>query len=314
METTNRPALIREYDRRINLALDHIRDNLGANLSVNAIARAAFFSPYHFHRLFTAMTGETLYDHVRRLRLEKAAASLLYDPGKSVTDVALDCGFGSSATFARAFRDHFGMSASEWRAGGGTKKSKKRKSKSKAGKASNKLLGYSGGRQQSTLRPRRCNMKVEVKELPAHRVAYVRSKGGYEKNCINEAYETLMRWAGPRGLFGPDTKVIGASYDNPDITPISKCRYDACITIGDNVQPEGPVSAKEFPGGKYAVCRWRGRPQDIGPVFQSLMGEWFPSSGYQPGDAPCLEFYHNDPDTDPKGEATVDICIPVKPL
>ena len=314
MKTTNRSLLIREYERRLNLALDYIRHNLDADLSVSAVARAALFSPFHFHRLFTAMTGETLYEHVRRLRLEKAANSLLCSDNRSITDIALDCGFGSSATFARAFRGHFGVSASEWRMRGRAKKSKKSKSKSKTGKAPNNLLGYSGDRQRLTLQPRRRSMKVEVKELPSHRVAYVRSKSGYDEKAIHEAYETLCNWAGPRGLFGPNTKLIGASYDNPEITPISKCRYDACITIGDDVQAEGPISVKVFPGGKYAVYRWRGRPRDVGPVFQSLMGEWFPTSGYKPGDAPCLEFYHNYPDQDPKGEATVDICIPVKPI
>ena len=157
-------------------------------------------------------------------------------------------------------------------------------------------------------------MKVEVKELPAYRVAYVSSRRGYESGAIGEAYETLMRWAGPHGIFGPDTKVIGASYDNPEITPMAKCRYDACVSIGEDVKVDGPVSEKRFPGGKYAVYRYRGRPQDLGKVFQQFMGEWFPSSGYQPGDAACLEFYHNDPARDPKGEAIADICIPVKPL
>lgn len=293
--------------------MDYIRANLGGDLSVNAIARAALFSPFHFHRIFTALTGETLYYHVRRVRLDKAANMLLFSPELSITEVALDCGFGSSATFARAFREQFGMSASEWRSAA-SGKSKKRKTKSKRGKAHAPLLGYSWSRPHSTPQQRRCRMKVDVKQLPAHRVAYVRSKRGYEEKAIHEAYETLCRWAGPRGLLGPNTKVIGASYDNPEVTAMDKCRYDACITIGPDVRPEGPVSVKDFPAGKYAVYRWRGRPKDVGPVFRSLMGEWFPQSGYQPGDAPCLEFYHNDPDSDPKGEATVDICIPVKPL
>lgn len=314
MSTSTHPALVREYRRRLNLALDHIRENLDGVLTVESVSRAALFSPFHFHRLFSAMTGETLYDHIRRIRLEKAANALLQTLERSVTDIALDCGFGSSASFARAFRDHFGMSASGWRATGGTQKSKNRKTKSKEGKARGTRPGYSGARKGSPPQPGRCVMKVEIKELPAYRVAYVSSRSGYEEAAIHEAYETLMRWAGPRGIFGPNTKVIGASYDNPDITPMAKCRYDACVSIGDNVKPEAPVSVKTFPGGKYAVYRYRGRTQDLGRVYAQFMGEWFPSSGYQPGDAPCLDFYHNDPDTDPKGEIIADICIPVKPL
>jgi AraC family transcriptional regulator len=314
MKTIPQPALVGEYTRRINLARDHIREHLDGDLTVESVSRAALFSPFHFHRIFSALTGETLYDHIRRVRLEKAANSLLYTPERAVTDIALDTGFGSSASFARAFRDHFGVSASEWRASGGSKKSKKRKTDSKEWKARGGRSGYSGARHGSPPQPEGCVMKVEVKELPAYRVAYVSSTKGYEAAAIHEAYETLMRWAGPRGILGPNTKVIGASYDNPDITPVARCRYDACISIGDDVKPEAPVSVKQFPGGKYAVYRYRGRPQDLGKVFERFMGEWFPSSGYQPGDAACLEFYHNDPDTDPKGEATADICIPVKPL
>lgn len=314
MSTNTHPALVREYTRRLNLALDYIRDNLDGILTVESVSRAALFSPFHFHRLFSALTGETLYDHIRRVRLEKAANLLLYPSGRSVTDIALEVGFGSSASFARAFRDHFGMSASEWRVSGAHRKSKICKAKSKEGKARRTHPGYSGARQDSPPQPGRCSMKVEVRELPAYRVAYVSSARGYEAGAIHEAYETLMRWAGPRGIFGPDTRVIGASYDNPEITPLAKCRFDACVSLGENVKVEGPVSEKRFPGGKYAVYRYRGRTQELGKVYAQFMGEWFPSSGYQPGDAPCLDFYYNDPDADPNGEIIADICIPVKPL
>lgn len=314
MSMSTHPALVGEYTRRLNLARDYIRGNLDGELTVETVSRAALFSPFHFHRLFSAMTGETLYDHIRRVRLEKAANLLLNSPERPVTDIALDVGFGSSASFARAFRDHFEMSASEWRASGGKRKSKKCKTESKNGKARRTRPVYRGARQGSPPQTGRCGMKVELKELPAYRVAYVSSARGYESEAIGHAYETLMRWAGPRGVFGPDTKVIGASYDNPEITAVAKCRYDACVTIGEGVKVDGPVSEKRFPGGKYAVYRWRGRPQDVGKAYQEFMGGWFPASGYQPGDAPCLEFYYNDPASDPKGEVTADLCIPVKPL
>jgi AraC family transcriptional regulator len=314
MSVSNRPAVVREYTRRLNLALDYIRDHLDGELTVESVSRAALFSPFHFHRLFGAMTGETLYNHIRRVRLEKAANLLLQSPCRPITDIALDVGFGSPSSFARAFRGHFGASATRWRADGGGRKSKKRKTNSKAGKAAAAASGYAAVRARYTPQPGRRAVKVELRDLPACRVAYVSSAAGYGRDAIHEAYETLMRWAGPRGLCGPGTKVIGASYDNPEITPLPRCRYDACIGIADDVRPDGPISVKTFPGGKYAVHRWRGRPQDAGRVFQRVMVEWFPSSGYQPGDAPCLEFYHGDPDLDPDGEATIEICIPVKPL
>jgi AraC family transcriptional regulator len=78
----------------------------------------AAFSPFHFHRVFRAITGETLFGFIHRLRIEKAAGALLNHPDQSVLEIALDHGFASAATFARAFKLRFGMSATEWRGGG----------------------------------------------------------------------------------------------------------------------------------------------------------------------------------------------------
>ena len=103
-----------EYVARINRVMDYIESHLAEELSLDVLAKIACFSSFHFHRIFAAMTGETLNHFVRRLRIEKAASQLLANPGKSVTEVALDCGFSGSSVFARVFKESFGMSALEW--------------------------------------------------------------------------------------------------------------------------------------------------------------------------------------------------------
>ena len=70
----------REYQRRINRAQDYIEQHLGTPLTLAEIARAACFSPYHFHRLYTALTGEPLHAFIRRVRLERAANLLRITP------------------------------------------------------------------------------------------------------------------------------------------------------------------------------------------------------------------------------------------
>ena len=107
-----------EYVSRINRVIDHIESNLDAPLPLEQLAKIAHFSRFHFHRIFGAMVGETVNQFVQRKRVEKAASQLIHIPKKSVTEIALDCGYTSPATFARAFKNHFGMSASDWRAGG----------------------------------------------------------------------------------------------------------------------------------------------------------------------------------------------------
>ena len=302
-----------EYERRINRALEYIQNNLDGDLSLEAVSRAAAFSPYHFHRIFRALAGQTIREYVQRRRLNRAARRLVFDLRASITDIALDCGFSSSSAFARSFKDSFGVSASTFRRNRGDLNSKKCKEVSKNGKDTVSGLMHDGGRQPQPSKERRIKMKVEVKEMPEYRVVYVRHMGGYEYEGISETWGRLCKWAGPRGLLGPETVAIGVSHDDPKITPPDKCRYDACIAVGPGVEGEGEVGATTLPAGKYAVMRYEGKAGGIEGAYHSLYGEWLPESGYQPGDSPCYEVYRNDPDKS-GGFFIMDICVPVKPL
>ncbi|MFP4416927.1 MAG: helix-turn-helix domain-containing protein [Fibrobacterota bacterium] len=102
-----------EYRARINRVMDFIQNNLHRPLQLKEIAEVAHFSPYHFHRIFGALVGETLAGFIQRVRVEKAAMRLLADRRRSVIAIALDTGFSTSASLARSFRDHFGMSATQ---------------------------------------------------------------------------------------------------------------------------------------------------------------------------------------------------------
>jgi AraC-like DNA-binding protein len=104
-----------EYLERINRVLDYIDVHLEEKLALAALAKVAAFSPFHFHRVFRAIRSETVSEYVNRLRLERAAFKLTYSPAIPVTTIALDCGFSTSANFARAFKLHFGRSATAYR-------------------------------------------------------------------------------------------------------------------------------------------------------------------------------------------------------
>ena len=127
--------LRQEYISRINRVIDFIEANLDQELSLASLATVANFSQFHFHRIFRAMVGETLNGFIQRIRLEKAAARLLDHPKNTITEIAFDCGFSGSATFARAFRERYQMSASQWRSDGHIHKSKNRKTNSNNGQA-----------------------------------------------------------------------------------------------------------------------------------------------------------------------------------
>ena len=100
-----------EYLFRLNRAIDYIQKHYDENLNLTKLAAIACFSKFHFHRLFRTFVGETLNDFVRRFRLEKAVHKLILEKHKSITDIALDCGFSSSQNFAKAFKSYFGVNS-----------------------------------------------------------------------------------------------------------------------------------------------------------------------------------------------------------
>jgi AraC family transcriptional regulator len=116
------------------------------------------------------------------------------------------------------------------------------------------------------------------------------------------------------GLLGPATQFLSVYHDNPEVTEPQKLRLDVAITVPPDTKVDGEIGKQVLPGGLYAVTRVRIRPDQYGEAWDSLMGGWFPSSGYQPDERPCFEIALNDPGKDPEGMHEVEICEPVKPL
>jgi AraC family transcriptional regulator len=321
-------ALRAEYVGRINRVLDYIEANLTGDLSLATLARVANFSPFHFHRIFRSIIGETLNQFIQRRRLEKAASSLLANAARSITEIALDCGFSGSSTFARAFKDAFGVSASEYRAAGCPGQSKNGNTKSKENKAESKLrqdVGLfahtidlvSGTQLWRCTMTSRNEVNITVKDMPEMHVAYVRHIGPYKGNAalFERLFGKLCGWAGPRGLIRPpETQFLCLYYDDPDVTDEQKQRVDVAITVAPETEVEGEIGKNLVAGGRYAVGRFELLPTEYEQAWATIMGGWLPESGYQCDDKPCYELYHNDPKTHPEGRCIVDICIPVKPL
>lgn len=317
-----------EYISRINRIIDYIESNLDQDLSLETLAEIANFSRFHFHRIFRAMMNETLNQFIQRLRLERAAAWLVDNPKKSITEVALDCGFSGSATFARAFKDAFQMSASEWRSGGHRSRRKIRKTNSKKGQTIGKMgkdLDVSSFYiDNQTNNPKwriqmntKKEIQVEVKEMPEFHVAYLRHIGPYQGDAelFGGLIGKLMKWAGPRGLINfPETKVVSVYHDDPKITEEDKLRTSVCITIPKDARVDGEIGKMSVHGGAYAVARCELAEDEFQDAWNMMYGSWLPGSGYQPDNHPCFEICHNDPKEHPERKHIVDICVPVKPL
>jgi AraC family transcriptional regulator len=328
MQDFRQKYLREEYTARVNRVIDYIEANIGKDLSLKELAEVAHFSPFHFHRTFRAMVGETLNDFIQRIRIEKAAVKLMLNPKKSITEIALESGFSGSSTFARAFKETFNISASDWRLGGHRQYSKNSKANSKESQSVGNIRqdfdvhpyfnqGVIKQMWRIVMKNKEIQTNVEVKDMPELHVVYVRHIGPYAGNeqLFGNLFNRLYAWAGPRGLLRfPETKFITIYRDNPDITDETRLRTDVCITVPPDTQVDGEIGKATIPAGKYAIAHFEITPDQYGDAWNAVYGGWLPESGYQPEDGPCYELYLGDPKKHPEGKHTVDICVPVKPL
>src|SRR5579872_4007731 len=110
----NESANRARYETRLGRVLDHIYDHLDEPLDIDRLAQIACMSPYHWHRIFQAMYGETVATTVRRLRLHRAAGYLA-NGSMPIAEIAERSGYSSLQSFTRTFRAVFGIPPAQYR-------------------------------------------------------------------------------------------------------------------------------------------------------------------------------------------------------
>src|SRR5271157_2100329 len=172
-----------DYHERILRVLRHIQEHLDETLDLEELAQVACFSSFHFHRIFAAMTGETLADHVRRLRLERAAMELK-SGAKQVIQVALDAGYEAHEAFTRAFKAAYGISPAEFRRATGPI----------AIRDAPSGVHFRPGAPLTTFNTNHITtkiMKVITKKIKPMRVAYLRHVGPYAYESVSHTWIDL---------------------------------------------------------------------------------------------------------------------------
>ena len=303
---STRPAQENLYTQRINTVIGHIRENLNEDLSLDALARVAGFSPFHFHRLFKSITGETINEIVSRLRLERAVALLRSTPNLSITEAAFECGFRSVSVFSRAFKKQYDLNARQWDRESPLKNSKN-------GQVLDRFPRYT--LENLSDFAERDRFKVHIRSLPAQRLAYIRVYDSYSKfSRVKKAYQDLIEWYRQRGGSLEKTTLYGMSQDNPEVTPLRLCRYDWCLTVPAHWQAEGDVSVVDFTACQVAAIRCFGDLRQEDKVIQYLFRYWLPNSRYQPANLPGMEIYRRQPIELGWVTFDIDCAVPVVAL
>ncbi len=299
--------------------MDYIDAHLCDPLDLFVLASVANSSPWHFHRLFRAAMGETIGERVRRRRVETAAALLLAAPRMAVQAVALESGFGAPEVLSRRFKAHFGVTPGAWREGAYRRWADARRWQLRAGQRGHFQPGDSidavcirhadgGFPLQGEL-----GMPVELKRLPARRVAYMRHVGPYGDPGITRLWQRFSSWDCAAGPTATSRLRLGVGHDSADIAMPQQCRYDACIEVADSFTPPRDVGTELIPGGLFACAQFSGASDGICDAWLRLTQRCTAERGCRPDARPCIEIYGDAAVLAlPAGRFTCELCLPVR--
>lgn len=293
-----------DYLRRVNRVIDHVQRHLAEPLRLDELAQVANFSPYHFHRIFTALAGETLAAFVKRLRLERALQAMSHDRRATLTQIALAAGFASSSDFSRAFRERYGVpprafDVQRWRL-----ERRERMQDALVPEARHLLQ-----RLPDSANPD--GFSVTQRELPARRVAYLRVARPYEGDAVQRACEQLVAWARERGLEGGQW--LGYQWEDPELVPLELCRYDVAVEIPEDASVGREVSEGRFSAMRVAEIAIDGAIDLEMRAIDYLYRNWLPASGFIPDHQPGFEAWKGLPFADGTGRFRLRLQIPVIP-
>ncbi|WP_106278184.1 GyrI-like domain-containing protein [Paraburkholderia sp. BL25I1N1] len=293
-----KPSTERDYRRRIARVVEAILLEPGAHHTLESLAAVALLSPFHFHRVYRALTGESVVETVQRLRLAQAAQRLT-DAAASVTAVAHDAGYNSPQAFARAFRGFTGVSPSEFKAW------QKRLAAPCTGRAADAQVDAPRNNAAAPALP-----AVELTEIAPFDVLSLRHDGPVA--TIGQTFRSLMTMLRCDEKAVMDQRV-GICVRDPAAK--DSFSYRAAIVASPHDVPLEASDAVEplrLEGGLYAVHRLIGPYALISPTFRALYGGWLPQSGYLRDRRPALELYRNPLVAGLQQTCVTDLMIPIR--
>jgi AraC family transcriptional regulator len=272
-------ANLMRWRARLERAAALLSERLDDPPSLKELARAAAVSPCHFHRIWRALTNETVRETVLRLRLE-ASQALLQVRDASVAETAMAVGFGTPQSFARAFRRHTGLTPTEHRA---------------------RSTSGTGASPQE--------MKVEIERRGEILVVALRRVGKPYTN-LNATFGHVWSWAEATNIIGQLEGIYGIPLDDPVSVPEDELRYDASLALGVATAPS-PFRIVHLPAGDFARVRHSGSYEGLEAATQAFVSDWLLRSGHEPADFPIVHHFLNDPDQTPVNELATNILLPL---
>jgi len=278
-----------DYETRIARVVEAIENNPAAAHKLSDLAALANFSPFHFHRLYRAMRGESVAETARLARLRRAAFALS-SSRRSVISIAQDAGYESAQSFSRAFKALLSVSPTQFRRGDKT------------------FAHYVSGPTPPFADRKDAAMKITMIDVEPMRAHGLRMRGPISD--IPALWSRLWALLVEQGLAPQVVLPVGVCVDAPDEGGM--VNYCAAAVLAPGAKKPAGLETVDVAGGRYAVYRHIGPYAGINAAFNRLLGEWLPSSGRELDDRPALELYRNSPIDTPANALITDLHLPVK--
>ncbi len=283
---------VERYAGRIEKVLAHI-EGLSAEVQpgLEELARVAAISPFHFHRVWRVMTGETVFESLRRVQMGRAIAAMKDET--PVAEVAEAAGYASGQSLARSLKAFAGASASELRA-------------DPVKMAAFEAKVERGLRSADEDVPA---MEIRIVELAPLKIVAMRNVGAYESlfNGYGQLFEAVAGWAGPESVRG----IHGLWPDDPGTSAPEDFRFDCGFAVArEGAPPEGTRWA-EAPVGPCLSVRHVGDYAKLLDVIDWLYVAAL-EAGLELRDAPLFTHYIDDPETTPEEEWRTDVYLPIE--
>jgi AraC family transcriptional regulator len=282
------------YIHLIQIAIDYMEEHLSSPITLKSIARYVHVSPFHFHRTFRLITGESVASYLRKRRFSLASIELL-ETNERIIDIAMRSGFGSHESFTRSFKQVTGVNPDLYRVRGIASFQF-----SKLPLTENEL--FSGYTYDSV-------PQVSIQALAAFQVS-----GLLLKNLLisdSPSMENNQRRI--EELWGS----IQPSVENYDeqvgvIIPTGGLRYNYLAGVRNYADHPSPLPVNweisNIPKQLYAIVSHHGTLAEIPNLYKYILGDWISNIAYTLTFAPELELYRFDSE----GRITIEICIPIE--
>ncbi|WP_395757222.1 GyrI-like domain-containing protein [Achromobacter sp. EB05] len=276
-----KPQTRATYAHRLDPVLRWLASHPDADPDLYQLADLACLSPYHFHRVYRAVMGETVNATVQRIRMHRAAVSL-GSTGDSLRDVAQRAGYESDAAFNRAFGATFGIPPGRYRA-----------------------------TRSRPFNPKEPGMyPITIETFPGAVLAALPHRGSYQE--IGPVFSRAFMLAASRGLARPEAIGFGIYFDDPEQVPPAQLRSMAGVSVAPDAELGDELERFEIPATRCAMLTYTGPYNEMDKPYNWMFSEWLPASGMVPADFPMFEQYLNDPRTTPPAQLQTRICMPLK--